>query len=135
MQLECGCETHPGRFEGEGAATVILWDWSMESSHDDECGTTDAGGWFALFRGPLDGADVDRTMLVDHDFCTTHIDEAVAQLQAMAGAILWQSSQGFVSSTVYTDTQELNTAWGEIMQECEDDDPPVDDDDGIRAHL
>jgi hypothetical protein len=105
----------------------------MVSGQDDECGDNSTGpAWYAMFRGSaeFDGTQADTEVLdavEGEGFCPKCITEAIERVRTTAGAILSQSSTEFISSTLYDDTQALETAWGECLVECADDDDDAEE--------
>ena len=71
------------------------WALSLDSGQDEECGSVDGHGWFALFRAD----DTDCEPLEGY----------------RAGLIIWQNGQGFKGGTGYHSTSALEEAW----EECE----------------
>ena len=98
---------HPGKFEGELLVAVPLYQLSLDGHCDEEIGDACEGPvWFGLLRGPfMDITEADGEPLNEQE------REFLASL---AGAIVEESSDGFVSVTYYEDSDELERAWQEL---------------------
>lgn len=102
----------------------LLWELSMISGQDEDIGSTDELGWFALFRGPLTVDDID-----DHNDIVLsqerqmeegyreHLLNArdIIEATTAAGFILKQHDGGAICSTVYQRGADLEAAWGKIL--------------------
>lgn len=86
---------------------------------DEETGESEYGGWYGLFAGPFEPSVDD---IKEHDLT----EDDIQYLSHMAGAILRENSQGFVSSTHYENNDDLCTSWSVVNT---DDDEIVDDED------
>ena len=71
---------------------------------DEETGDSEFGGWYGLFAGPFGPSAED---IIEFDLT----DDDVQYLSHMAGAILCENSQGFVSSVHYEDNDTLGYEW------------------------
>lgn len=78
------------------AAAEVLYGWTMDSSHDEECGNAIEGpAWHALFRTrPADPHDGPMG----------------------AGAIFTVDSQGFTAATLYETISELDADWSALRK-------------------
>ena len=74
-----------------------LWELTLDGGADEEEGEADVLGWAGLLNGPF-----------EHP-----------QLADVVGAILFCDSQGFVTSTTYTDKAALKDAWIAICKAVE----------------
>lgn len=101
-------EAGPGKFQGEPVLTRILYDLSMYGG-DDECGSVDGLGWAGLLRGPfkIDSPFSDLTPQTRAELSAADL----AYLRTLAGVILTERTDGFVSADYFTNAQELERAW------------------------
>ena len=93
----------PGKFEGSGKIGEYCYGLSLEGGCDDE--TTEPGdcnGWYGLFLLP-DGLE---------------IDHGCDDIEMVRGAILFESSQGFVDVTTYETEGEARAEFDRIAAEC-----------------
>jgi len=121
--MQCQCRLHPGKFEGEPPATLILYEQTMAGGADEECGA------YALYRAPImpvPEEPIDNTLrsdLVSAGYCQKCIADSIARLQGAAGAITHQSEQGFETHEIYITKECLETTWeGVLVAESGDDD-------------
>ena len=113
----------PGKFEGEGFATFALYRLSLDSAQDDEVGTVDDIGWHGLFRGPVEVELEDPIVAegAEYGYTAEEISDGATALSRMRGAILGETSQGFVWAVLYSkdDTTNgrdgLETDWAELQ--------------------
>lgn len=83
----------PGKFEGEPAYTVVLWDMVQEGRADDSCGSS-------------------ALMWVDEDMI-----EAWPALASVVGLILWESECGFVRAVEYADMGACERDWASVVED------------------
>jgi hypothetical protein len=94
---------------------------SLDSGPDDQMGSADELGWYARFDGWLSPDDNIRDDL-------ELTPEALDELASMAGAILYENDQGFVSADLYDTPEELEEAWAQIQSRYEEAYGPQEDD-------
>jgi hypothetical protein len=103
----------PGKF-----STIVdayVYDVLLDGGCDDECGESEAGGWFGLMRH---GHSIFR----DHDPMLETLTEAEAELiKGCAGVIVSEDSQGFVSVEYFDTTEALEAEWARIQAEVNSD--------------
>jgi len=111
----------PGKFEGEGFETFVLYRWTLDGweSYASDGERTIA----TLFVGPF-GNQVDQTTIEEgkaEGWTDEEIADAVARLTTAAGAILYHYESGFEASTLYDTKAGLDKEWTEIMDSLPDD--------------
>lgn len=87
----------PGKFEGNGNyanAAQYLYSLSLDSSLEDDIGSSDELGWYGKFEGKIKG-------------------------RGPFFAVISENSQGFVDVEWFESHDELETAWLEIQTEYE----------------
>ena len=100
-----------GKFEGEGFATWILYNLSLDSAQDDTAGSVDTFGWHALFQGSIPREDIDPKVIQEGEESgrtPEEVDDGLRWLEQMQGAILGETSQGFVWSVLYSEGDRYN---------------------------
>lgn len=106
------------------AYSELLHTITVDNSwYEAEVGEACTGTWYGLMRGPLQPDDFAAEM----ESLDIEPDQ-VWDLLSMAGAILWEDSDGNAFADVYAETDLLNEAWAEIV--AEHSDGPDDGDDG-----
>lgn len=105
---------HPGKYEGETMLTPYLHELSMAGC-DDETGDVSEGGWYGLLRGPFrsEGPFADVTPTAD-----LTADER-AYLSQLAGVILCEDENGFVSAILFDEYEadKMAEEWDMICTE------------------
>ena len=99
----------PGKFEGEPASTYLVYLALMDGADED-------AGNHAMLRGfLLPGNDL-ITDAMNVGYTAQEIHDSVVELSTMAGAIMFESEQGFVHGTLYDNSSQLEQMWKEIVQ-------------------
>lgn len=113
----------PGRFEGEPASTFLLWTWSLDGT-DEESGDVSgesghSGLWSGCMRGSFDvfGDPEAYQAARDEGYTETELAEAAETLLAAVGAIVQTDDRGFISGSVYTTLEALESDWARILEE------------------
>jgi hypothetical protein len=106
----------PGKFEGELLISERLYDFVADNGVYEE---TSAEGWgqYSLVRAGSFGGRW-HGMLTHDGFELTEAESDF--LADYVGAILYESSDGSVHVTYYETTKELNVAWNDITEWCND---------------
>lgn len=91
-----------GKFDSP--LTEFLWNITLNGFHQEECGTVDTGSWYGLIRFDYEPDDTDTLVPA-----------------GAVGAIVYCDKLGFVYSDVYMDTENLDTVWAAIVEECSTD--------------
>jgi hypothetical protein len=111
----------PGKFEGGLVIDEVVYDLSL-CGCDDECGDVQTTGWFGRLDGPFrsDGpfADISATAVAEHALTS----DELSYLAGVAGAIISEDSNGFVSVAYFDDAEELSRVWDRIVAECDESD-------------
>jgi len=98
----------PGKYEGELGVCEALCTLTLDGC-GEECGNVSEVGWHAsLIDGP-----VSRDELEGGPILSTHEYSALGDI---AGAIVAEDSQGFVSLTLYADERKLAREWDELVK-------------------
>lgn len=98
---------HPGKFEGGLIIDEHVYSLSLLGD-GETVGSDDGGESYTRLDGPFQASgDVQEPLN----------EEEVAFLAQQAGAILYESSDGFVDVTYYASKEALNKAWTEIEAE------------------
>ncbi len=95
---------HPGKFEGGLALVEHLYSMSLDGC-EETVSMEDGGDSATLLRSPIDfqsyyGTLPEGMTVAEHDY-----------LMSLAGVILHESTQGFVSAYYYADSTELDSTW------------------------
>lgn len=111
-----------GRFGKYEGGLVIDQFVDNDEWFDAREGEADLGGHYGLIRGPFTSDQ--RFVIGTPPFEETLTEDERAYLQQIAGAIVLQTSQGFVSVVYYDSDEELTAAWArvEALHEPEEDD-------------
>lgn len=117
---------HPGKYAGGLLIDELVNDMTLDGA-DEETGYADTTGWYGLLRGPIHmeeckgcswshvvGVVVSDCQNVAHRY-HLHSDEELF-LSAIAGAIVTEDSQGFVSVEYFETATALNEAWADIVR-------------------
>lgn len=126
MRYECGCDVGPGRFEGEGAETCILWEFSMDGGGDVHGPEGDS---YDYFEGPVGEGSIPADMLEAcklAGYCEACAADAWARLTEAKGACVGQTAQGFIWSTIADDESEH----ARMLQAIAEDDADAEDAEG-----
>jgi hypothetical protein len=113
--IDMSCEHSVAKFQDE--ITHVLWDMTLDSSQDDNCGESDGIGWHALFSGPIfpeTATSLNELIAGQAIIGDLSIGEFV-EMDKCYGAIVREDSQGFVESTLYSNADELKAAWQAIL--------------------
>src|SRR5229473_3597829 len=99
----------PGKFEGESASTFLIYRTLLDGADDD-------AGNHALLRGFLiPGNDaIDAAKAVG--YTPQEIKDSLVNLYNMAGAIMFETEQGFVEATIHHSLEELEKDWREVLR-------------------
>lgn len=89
-----GCPGWSAKFTN--AATEVIYTWTLGSGQSEECGNTDHGGWYALFRNP---------------------DKGEHGGPMGAGVILTAGSSGSCNATRFATTEEMEKEWAGLLRE------------------
>lgn len=116
----------PGKFEGEDALSLAIYEMLLDGGGDEFEGDEFSGESFTLIRGPFTMASLNGKFdLLTYHFNHPSLNRAERKyLKRQAGAILYESSQGFITTTRYTSEKDLDKAWNkvsEMFEEVEDD--------------
>jgi hypothetical protein len=114
---------HLGKFEGELLVAEALYSLSLDGGGDEEAGDVDITGHYTLLRGPFDQETTNR---LQGEFDLNN--DEVKFLRSLAGAILREGSQGFVSAQYFTEADKLEEAWDEVLTECQKENSLDDED-------
>jgi hypothetical protein len=88
---------------GHDPVAEALWTWSLESGWDDQAGTVEDIGWYALFH-------------VHHGEGVELASGSYAYMPGGHSYILVEDDQGFVGYERYRlQSAESITAWGQIL--------------------
>lgn len=98
----------PGKFEGEPASSYLVYLALMDGADED-------AGNHALYRGALIPDKVLYLDTVNVGYTQQEITESCENLSKMAGAIMHESDQGFVTVTLYDNPSQLEQMWKEIV--------------------
>jgi hypothetical protein len=99
------------RLYGPGKFYTILDSYVYQLEPDETESYEDGGGWYGLFRGPI---DPDSLELDEGDILTAAEREACLNT---VGVVLWERSDGIVESSWNDDADELEKAWSELVAE------------------
>jgi hypothetical protein len=112
---------HHGKFEGG-----LIIDEYVHAASLDGCGETvgsdDGGESYTSVDGPfadITPANEDGTPMFNAD--------EIAFLASQAGAIIYESSDGFVDVTYYDDEESYLVAWNRIVDSHDTDDDASDE--------
>ena len=109
---------HPGKFEGE----LALAEWAYQATLDggsETIGDCSTIGWASSrLDGPFNGDD-ERAA---EEACGPLTDADRAFLRSLAGAIVTETDQGFVSASWYTDKAELEADWLKVEADAAESD-------------
>lgn len=109
----CGkCKPGPGRFEGEGALTVMAYESAMLGLADE---SFDGLEWF---RAPL-GFDADQECIAAakaEGFCEECITAANAEALELGGYMVHQDGQGFIYGSAFSSRDEYEAALAEQLE-------------------
>lgn len=99
----------------------IFRQWSMESGHDEECGSaTEGAGWAALFRGPFTPAEIARAGRDIGEPVPASIRNDIMRWKA---AILYCDTAGFYSLDNFTSLEDAESHWSDVQSELDPIDP------------
>jgi hypothetical protein len=104
----------PGKFEGELLVSERLHDFVADNGVDDEA-SAEGWGWYGLIRAGSFGGGW-HGMLARDGFELTEAESDY--LASHVGAIIYESSSGFVSVAYYETSRELDAAWNDITEWC-----------------
>lgn len=101
----------PGKFEGGSAIDQVAHDVTLDGAAE-ELGEADGFGWYGKIEGAIEATD---EQIRNYDLSQDDID----YLAAVAGAIVSEDSNGFVSVEWYTSRGNLERAWRRLEREYE----------------
>lgn len=116
MTADFTLRPYPGPGKYEGGLAIDEWAHVMTMAGcDDEAGdVAERGEWYGLMRGPFkaDGPFADITPVAIAEYGIT--DDELAYLAAVAGCIVREDNQGFVSVAWYDDAATMERDWAEV---------------------
>ena len=115
---------HPGKFEGGLSIDRFVYDVTSVGADDETGDVSEYGVWYCIIRGPfkLEGAFVDFVPSVYYDMTP---DER-AFLASIAGCIVCENDQGFVSVEYHDTVESLEDSWCACLEATSEDDETED---------
>lgn len=119
-KLECGCDIGPGKFEGEGAVSFMVWEQAMLGNSD--VSTEDEYGRMVdWLRSPLNlGTDQEVVeAALGYGYCADCVESAGRDIGG--GVAVWEDGQGFVYCTTFDTREEFDKALAEAEENQPED--------------
>jgi hypothetical protein len=110
---------HPGKYEGGLMIDEYVHRVSMVGC-DDTAGSVQELGWAGLIRGELAPT---QEFLQEFEFLFTQ--EELKFLASVAGAIIEEDDQGFVSVSYFDSADKLERTWANIQRDLEREEKEV----------
>jgi hypothetical protein len=116
----------------ENRVTELVWSLSLDGGADEEVGSSSEapGTWAGLMRDGRQMAQAIEANPVEFNL-QPHDADDLAEIEECAGVILFEDTQGFVTSEVHNDGDALEERWDEVDEDLGDDEEEdeYDDDD------
>ena len=121
-----------GKYEGGLVIDEIVHCMSLEGCDEEEGSCSENGYWYGLLRGPFksEGEFANISATARLDFKITRGE--IRFLADVAGAIVKETDQGFVSVEYYDDVDRMREDWAEIVADFAEIDGEVSDHDTDR---
>lgn len=105
----------------------LVYELSLNGGADEEVGEA-PGTWAGIMRNGKEMADALES---DAEFYGLKDDEedekALDELQRLAGVILFEDTQGFVTTEIYEDPDVLEERWEEVLDDLSLDEDEEED--------